>query len=162
MKRPGTGHVVITDPITEAGPSTGTRNDHLYEMISLNRHPNLKRAVDRIDPTDTINSHRIRDNLYSAGVHTSPRFRELGSGAFATTLHDKKSNNVVKIHGDAAYNSFVKHARANQDDPHLPKIHAAGKIKGTNYHYVKMEKLVDAKEYFGHDKINQLTRSNLS
>lgn len=138
MVRKSTGHIVITDPITSSGRS---END-LHEMITLNKHPNATPFKTSVDGTKPQTAYDISPKLHAAGLGNSSRFRMAGSGYFGVAMHDKKHGNVVKIHADPAYNTFIKFAKENQDDPHLPKIQAMGKIKGTPYHYVKMEKLV--------------------
>lgn len=110
----------------------------LQELASPNKHPAIKAIQTTMSVTKGQNhGHRntLPGELTKAGVPN----KVLGSGEFGTVFDGKKA--VRKVYKDKAYHAFAQHAKSNQDNPHLPKIHSLHKVKGTNAGIVKMEKL---------------------
>lgn len=75
---------------------------------------------------------------------------ELGSGVAGTVIshpNADKNKPVYKLYTkDRGYDNFISYARKNQDNPHIPKIHAVAKVaidKDNTRHLkvVKMERL---------------------
>lgn len=108
----------------------------LNELTAPNKHPLVKALK---NPKSNLRGYyastTIKKRLQSAGQ------KELGAGVYGAAY--SKGDSVIKVYeDDPAYHAFAKFAKQNHpNDPHLPKIRAVGKIKGTNMGAVRMEKL---------------------
>lgn len=108
----------------------------LKEIFTPRTHP-ITKALRKRSNHWGEEGDKINAQLSGTGA------KVVGSGAFgAVALHPHK-NVAYKIYKDQAYDKFAHYAAANQNsDPHLPKIHALGKLKGSSHFRVaKMEKL---------------------
>lgn len=125
--------------------------EHLRELKTLGTSSIgkfLRQAISKvatdINSRGKIQPHeRIRHDL-----HLYAGAKELGSGIAATTLarpDDEAPVYKVYTH-DPGYEKFLSYARQNQDNPHVPKIMAVGKLplnkeRTLHIHGVKMERL---------------------
>lgn len=107
----------------------------LKEMVSPNKHPDIKLLKKSM--TKRYNDDSAIENL------TDKHEKEhLGSGVYGSAFDRPKRDSVIKVYHDNAYHDYAKYAKDNHEsDPHLPKIHAVNRIKGTKYGAVRMEKL---------------------
>jgi|SRR6185503_11546593 len=112
---------------------------HLKEIYSAGTHPGIKPFAEPIDPErPRLHGHNIANRLNQAGA-----LNVLGAGIGGAAFSHK--NHVFKIYHESndngGYHAYAHYAKQHQDDPHVPKIHAMGKVKGTVFHAVKMEHL---------------------
>lgn len=107
----------------------------LLEMITLNKLP-------------IANAFRSESYPYIHGPVQDhyPNAKRLGNGAFASVYDRQKNDSVIKVYGKdmggarGGYHAFLQHAKANQDDPHMPRIYASKDISPT-VGAVRMERL---------------------
>lgn len=101
----------------------------LKEMVSPNKHPDIKLLKKKGSEVDDLLDTHEKEHL--------------GSGVYGAAFDRPKRDSAIKVYDDdEGYHDFAKHAKANhENDPHLPKIHAVHKIKGTRFGVVRMEKL---------------------
>lgn len=123
MKR-ADGTTVITDPFWDEQHyfARKTIGNILKEMMTFNKHP--------LTPTLT----RPRDSRPYSN-------QELGKGIYASVYDRGKHNSVIKVYReDTGYEDFLGYAKANQDNPHIPKIYAHKRLPNGGG-VVRMEKL---------------------
>lgn len=134
-------------------------SEPIDEMMTLNRHPLVKsiRDLSKHPNEDWFEQgHHIHQAVKSTGIMKTDL---LGTGVFGAAYGHK--DHVIKVYRhDPAYRDFVDYARANQDNPHLPKIHAHKVLDDfRDVGAVKMERLepLSADDIYRHA---QLIKSN--
>lgn len=70
-------------------------------------------------------------------------FSPIGAGAKATVYDHPRYPFVIKFfYKDSAYRTWLNFCKQNQQNPYVPKIKGAPtKIKGTDFYFVRLEKL---------------------
>lgn len=125
----------------------------LKEIFGAGNHPIVQDLANK-ESMDRTSGYQINKTMTTHGVSV------LGGGIGGVAI--KHKSHVYKIYhpssDDYGYHSFVDYARHNQDDPHLPKIHATGTVKGTGFKAVKMEHLHPINEF--HNDYNLLFEKN--
>lgn len=144
------GTPVITDPLWDEHHWVKARKGKASDLLSG------KRGV--LEEMMTLNKYPFK---WEDRWHSTYMNNKLGSGTYAHVFDREKHNSVIKVfQNDPAYEDFLDYAKANQDNPHIPKIYAHKKLSdGT--HAVRIEKLqknpTDPKvqDLFGHPETGQ-------
>lgn len=153
------GTPVITDPMWDEHHWVNVRKGsaakllNLSEMMTLNRHPvakDLSTLPDALspqgwkrDPGYTVRMALFRHYGGTKGemdIQDIPH-NHLGTGMYGSAYSHK--DHVIKVYrNDHSYEDFVNYAKANQDNPHMPRIYAHKVLNPENHTgVVKLEKL---------------------
>lgn len=155
--------MVFTDPVVSPEVLDRVKNGKkpILEMMTLNKAVMGKGAGrmygDKIHDTITDRSPKRRRRPGDDSFRNNKTL--LGTGEFAA-VYPSTHNKVVKIADDPAYHEFAKYARANPDDPHLPKIHSVKKAGSIAvYRMEKLHQISPTGYHSGEESLNDIMRN---